>query len=281
MFLRDVCAVVKVYITQRDFNFLTVSGPSLFSGDTLRWMLLVTTHTILAFPVNSLILFIAVSVDSFLCFLFAFKLLIPQTSFLIIIVGAHVTYTLVLKRKAAVQIKDTVTQRPTTMSRNKGKGLLFKKNFLFYIGVELIYTVVLVSGVLQRDLVIRDWLLNRWMWMCIITNYRGIPHPWVRGSSQRAINWSENIYCCYLRVFQLKGLSSSSIHKKWRWRLRQGPCEKLLTRLQWFSDIDTDMIMGSPRWKHSFQLPLVLLFWRLNFPRWDAKSFLSLHVQGF
>ena len=124
-------------------------------------MLLVTTHTILAFPVNSLILFIAVSVDSFLCFLFAFKLLIPQTSFLIIIVGAHVTYTLVLKRKAAVQIKDTVTQRPTTMSRNKGKGLLFKKNFLFYIGVELIYTVVLVSGVLQRDLVIRDWLLNR------------------------------------------------------------------------------------------------------------------------
>ena len=124
-------------------------------------MLLVTTHTILAFPVNSRILFIAVSVDSFLCFLFAFKLLIPQMSFLIIIVGAHVTYTLVLKQKAAVQIKDTVTQRPTTMSRNKGKGLLFKKNFLFYIEVELIYTVVLVSGVLQRDLVIRDWLLNR------------------------------------------------------------------------------------------------------------------------
>ena len=102
-----------------------------------------------------------VATPAFLCFLFAFKLLIPQMSFLIIIVGAHVTYTLVLKQKAAVQIKDTVTQRPTTMSRNKGKGLLFKKNFLFYIGVELIYTVVLVSGVLQRDLVIRDWLLNR------------------------------------------------------------------------------------------------------------------------
>lgn len=96
-------------------------------------MLLVITHTILGFPVNSLILFIAVSVDCFPCFIFAFKFLIPQMSYLIITVVAHVTYTLVLKRRATVQLKDMMTQRPTTMSRNKGRGLLFQKTFNFIL----------------------------------------------------------------------------------------------------------------------------------------------------
>lgn len=74
-------------------------------------MLLVITHTTLVLPVNVLILFIAVSVDCFLCSTFTFKFLIPQMSYLIITVVSHVTYTLV--------------QRPTAMSRNKGRDLLF------------------------------------------------------------------------------------------------------------------------------------------------------------
>ena len=111
MFLRDVCTAIKVHITRWDFNFLTVSGPSLFSGDTLSWMLLVITHATLVLPVNTLILFTAVSLDCFLCFTFTFKFLIPQKSYLIITVVSHVTYTLV--------------QRPAAMPRNKGRDVLF------------------------------------------------------------------------------------------------------------------------------------------------------------
>ena len=147
----------------------------------------------------------------------------------------------------------------------------------------MIYTVVLVSGIQQSDLVIQAWLLNRWKWLCTITNYRGFPHPWAHGSTHCAINWSENIYCCYLRVFGWKGFLVSQFIKNGDGDSDKVPVQSYsyLPACK-FSDIDTNMIMGSPQWKHSFQLSLlVLLFWRLNFPRWDAKSFLSLHIQGF
>ena len=88
---------------------------------------------------------------------------------------------------------------------------------------------MLVSGVLQSDLVIWDWLLNRWIWTCIIRNYRRIPHPWVSGSSQCAINWSENIYCCYLRVLAERDFQFLN---SWRMEMEtqtRSPCQVAVT----------------------------------------------------
>lgn len=53
-------------------------------------------------------------------------------SYLIITVAAHVTYTLVLKRRATVQLKDMMTQRPTAMPSKTGKRLAIVKTLILY-----------------------------------------------------------------------------------------------------------------------------------------------------